>query len=105
MSLRLIADPATEPVSLAEAKAHLRVTASDEDALISALIIAAREAAEHELGRALITQTWEKTLDLFPDAIELTNPPVQSVASVQYLDIDGVEQTLSSVSYTLDNAS
>jgi uncharacterized phiE125 gp8 family phage protein len=105
MSLRLITPPATEPVSLAEAKAHLRVTGSDEDALITALIIAAREAAEHETGRALITQTWEKTLDMFPEAIELPNPPVQSVTSIKFLDENGDEQTLSSSSYTLDNAS
>lgn len=105
MSLRLITAPSVEPVSLVEAKAHLRVTGSDEDALITALIVAAREAVEHELGRALVTQTWEKTLDMFPEAIELTNSPVQSIASVKYLDWDGIEQTLSSSSYILDNAS
>lgn len=105
MSLKLITPPATEPVSLVEAKAHLRVTGSDEDTLITALIAASREAAEHELGRALISQTWEKTLDMFPEAIELPNVPVQSVTSLKYLDSDGAEQTLSSSSYTLDNAS
>jgi uncharacterized phiE125 gp8 family phage protein len=105
MSVKLITAPATEPVSLAEAKAHLRVTSSDDDDLITALIVTARGAAEHELQRSLITQTWEKALDMFPEAIQLLCPPVQSVTSVKYLDVDGVEQTLSSASYTLDNAS
>ncbi|MDF3024809.1 MAG: hypothetical protein K0R10_2170 [Alphaproteobacteria bacterium] len=97
--------PATEPVSLAEAKAHLRVTSDDEDTLISALIVAAREAAEHETGRSLITQTWEKTLDVFPADIRLDYPPVQSVTSIKFLDENGDEQTLSASSYKLDNAS
>jgi uncharacterized phiE125 gp8 family phage protein len=103
MSTKLITAPTSEPVSLVEAKLHLRVTVTDDDALITALIIAAREMAEHETQRSLITQTWEKSLDMFPDAIEL--PPVASITSVKYLDLDGVEQTLSTVSYTLDNAS
>ena len=105
MSDKLITAPSTEPVSLTEAKAHLRVTSTDDDDLITALIVAARAAAEHELQRSLITQTLEKALDMFPDAIQLLSPPVQSVTSVKYLDVDGVEQTLSSSSYTLDNAS
>lgn len=105
MSVKLITAPATEPVSLAEAKTHLRVTSSDDDTLITALIAAARDAVEHELQRSLITQTWEKALDMFPDAIELPHPPVQSITSLKYLDVDGVEQTLSSASYTLDTAS
>ena len=105
MSLRLITAPSVEPVSLVEAKKHLRVSASDEDALITALIVTAREAVEHELGRALVSQTLEKTLDMFPFAIELPNPPVASITSIKYLDENGIEQTLSSSSYTLDNAS
>ncbi len=105
MSTQVVIQPATEPVSLAEAKAHLRVTSSDEDALISALIVAAREAAEHETGRSLITQTREKTLDVFPEAIRLDYPPVQSITSIKFLDENGDEQTLSASSYKLDNAS
>lgn len=45
-----------------------------------------------------------KTLDNFPEAIELAVLPVNSVVSVKYIDTAGVEQTLSSVSYQLDNA-
>jgi uncharacterized phiE125 gp8 family phage protein len=103
MSTKLITAPASEPVSLAEAKLHLRVTSTDDDTLITALIAAARETAEHEMGRSIISQTWEKALDMFPDAIEL--PPVASITSLKYLDSDGVEQTLSTGSYTMDNAS
>ena len=53
MTLKLITAPATEPVTLAEAKVHLRC-GDDEDALLGVLIQAAREQAEHQLGRALV---------------------------------------------------
>ena len=44
-----------EPVTLEEARLHLRVDHTDEDALIGSLIIAARELAEHETGRVFST--------------------------------------------------
>ncbi len=106
MALRLITPPAQEPVSLVDAKLHLRVSDPAEDALIRVLIAAARQAAEQELCRALITQTWELLLDRFPiDAIALPRNPVQSVTSIQYRDSDGVLQTFAATNYKLDAAS
>lgn len=107
MTLKLITAPTTEPLSLSEAKLHLRVEHTADDALITSLIVSARQAAEHELQRALITQTWERVLDLFPldgetNAIELGRPPIQSITSVKYVDQNQVEQTLSSSAYSLD---
>lgn len=67
MPLQLISPPAEEPLSLAEAKLHLRVDFSDEDALISALISAARQAAETITARQLVTARWKYILDAFPD--------------------------------------
>jgi uncharacterized phiE125 gp8 family phage protein len=105
MPLALITPPAVEPISLAEAKLHARVDDSDRDTLINVFIKSAREAAEHELGRALITQTWRLTLDEFPCAeIELPKPKVLSISSVGYVDADGVDQVVSSANYTLDSA-
>ncbi len=103
MALKLITAPAATPVTLAEAKAHCRVDHSDEDAWFGIAIAAATAKAEHELGRALITQTWEAVYDAFPaGGIELGRPTVQSIVSVKYLDGTGTEQTISSTGYVLD---
>lgn len=64
----LVTAPGSEPITLAEAKLHLRVETAmtDDDTLISALIVSARQAAETITRRALITQTWKLALDQFP---------------------------------------
>ena len=104
MPLKLITAPTAEPVSLVEAKLHLRVEHSADDTLIGALITAARRSAEHELGRALITQTRELVFDGFPVAeIDLQLPDVQAIVSVKYIaDDTGTEVTLASTDYSLD---
>lgn len=103
MALKLITAPAVEPVTLADVKARLVVDHTDHDGLLNALIVSARQTAENRLGRALIHQTWELILDAFPSAeIKLARPPVVSVESIKYLDLDGVEQTLAAETYALD---
>jgi len=105
MSLKLITPASELAVSLAEAKLHLRVTASAEDALIEALIVAATEMAEQATnGTAIMPQTWELTLDAFPPSFKLEVTPVASISSIKYFDADGVQQTLDSALYTLDAA-
>lgn len=102
MALKLITPAGTSPVSLAEAKAHLRVDIADDDTLIAAMIAAATDMAEQHTGRALMSQTWELTLDAFPEAFELTRVPAQSITSLKYYDTSGVQQTLSNALYSLD---
>lgn len=100
MGLTLVTPPIGEPVTLADAKAHLRVDGTDDDALITALITSARRQAEHLTGRALLTQSWKLTLEAFPaDSLDLPYPPLQSVGSISFLDSAGVRQTLAVADY------
>jgi len=103
MALTLITPPAVEPVTLQEAKDHLRVDGAEEDALISEAIAAARLALDGPDGwleRALITQTWDWTFDGFPDGdLAPPLPPLQSVASIAYVDPAGTIQTLPASAY------
>ena len=98
--LTQLSPPAAEPLTLAEAKLHLRVDFSDDDALITALIVTARQQAEHRTGRALVSQQWRLGLDQFPDdSLELPKPKLVSVQSVTYLDSNGTRQTLAGGDY------
>jgi len=97
----IVTAPAAEPLTLAEAKAHLRVDHSDDDALIQAQIIAARQMVESFTRQRLITQTLRFTYDWFPARLEIPVWPVQSVSSVKYDDAEGNEQTLAASRYTL----
>lgn len=107
--IRRVVAPAEPVVSLAEAKAHLRVEHADEDAYITSLVQAATSHLDGwsgTLGRALVEQTWEVTLDAFPvGAIHLPLGDVIAVTSVKYDDTAGDEQTVSSTDYFLDNRS
>lgn len=91
MTLFRTVGPALEPVTLAEAKAWLRVTHDSEDDLISGLIRAAREEVERATGAALIDQSWRLTLDDWPetDSIQVHRWPLKQVVSLTVYDGDG----------------
>lgn len=110
-----------EPITLAEARDHLRVdtyesgsppeTVSDDDTWITAQLPAARMYCEQYLGRALAPRTLELGAATFPSVAYSTPPgaafvlpmgPVQSIESVKYLDSDGVEQTVDPSVYEID---
>lgn len=103
MPLVLKTAATTWPVSLSEAKSHLRVDISDDDALIHRQIKAIVHDLERRYNTAFITQTWTLYLDNWPGlAIELPRFPLQSVTSVKYTPYGGVAATFSSDSYTVD---
>lgn len=89
-----LAQPVTEPVTLAEAKLHLRVDVGDDDALITALIIAARQYCESLSGRTLAQRSYLQTMESFPaDGIDivLRRSPVTAITSVNYYDATGTD--------------
>ncbi|MGB3390760.1 MAG: head-tail connector protein, partial [Pseudaminobacter sp.] len=96
--------PVNMPVSLSEAKAHLRVDHDDQDDLITAQIKAATawlDGYAGILGRALITQTWRQDFAGFADRLTLPVSPVIAVVSVSYFDAGNVQQTLDTGVYDL----
>jgi uncharacterized phiE125 gp8 family phage protein len=103
--LSRITAPTTEPVTLAEAKLYLRVDSSNEDSLISDLIVAARMSAEKWLGVSLITQTWKLAYNEYLDnAVHLPMPPIVSVVSVVVVNRDTTTTTISANNYYLNAA-
>lgn len=106
-SLKRTVAPASDPVSVAEAKAQSRVLGTSEDTLIERLVAAAVDHIEgpYGIGVVLSEQTWELALDWFPLSIELPLYPVQSVTSIEYEDTAGVMQTVDSSVYRVDTHS
>lgn len=97
--------PTGLPVSIFEARAHLRVDGTDEDELIAALIEAAVDHLDGWsgiLGRCIMAQTWRQDFDCFEGCIRLPFPDVQSV-TVQYYDTANTLQTVSATNYYLVN--
>jgi uncharacterized phiE125 gp8 family phage protein len=114
MGLTLVSGPSTEPVTLAEAKAHCRVAIADDDGLIAGYILAARIHLENETRRAFLTQTWDATFDYswpmvwdngrvdYRYQITLPKAPLQSVTSISYVDAAGATQTLAPDQYKVN---
>lgn len=107
MILKLVTAPTEEPVSRVEAKAHLRVDITDDDAYIDGLIVGARIAAEQIARRSFVTQTFDFSMSEWPSEISfaLPRPPLVNVTSITYVDSAGVTQTMSAGDYVVDSDS
>jgi len=110
--VKAIGSVATEPVSLETARLHLRLDtegsppSNPDDALVTALITVAREAVENFTELTVAVNDFQMKLDYFPTAeINLGTWPVNSIASVTYVDANGATQTISSADYALDTFS
>jgi uncharacterized phiE125 gp8 family phage protein len=116
VGLTLVTGPTQEPVALAEAKAHMRVSISEDDGIIAGYVLAARNYLEQITGRAFLTQTWDYTIDYgmgwisnwqsryAGSYIEVPKSPLQSVTTISYVDDNGVTQTLASSQYVVDGS-
>lgn len=104
--LVLTSEPAVEPLTVAEVRERCGITTTEmSNDTVSALITSARQQLDGwagMLGRCLITQTWTLYVDEFDDCgIEIPLPPLQSIASVKYIDGDGAEQTVDASVYRI----
>lgn len=113
MGLSVVEPPESDPLTLIEAKSHLRVTGTDEDGDIAGYIIGAREWIESQTHLKLITQTLDLTVDddwpyvlargYYRSRIEFPVKPVASVTSISYVDANGTTQALAANQYALRN--
>lgn len=106
MAIRILEGSQAEPISLIEAKAHLRVDDTADDTLIDGLIRAAREYCETLQGRALMVQTIQMVLDQVPGrSFEIPLPPLVSVRSIEVAYEDGTTAMVPASDYLVDTAS
>ena len=111
MGWKATAGPSVEPFLLADAKLHLKVLTTNEDALITDMITAAREEVEKYCNISLVEQTIEESFPCFPVAenynmlssLWLSVSPLISIDSISYIDTDGVSQPLATTVYDLDD--
>ncbi len=104
MSAILLESPSSEPLSLAEAKNFLRVEHDADDALIGALIAAARGQVEAATRRVLITQVWRLALDRWPASARIVVPvnPLRALLAARVLAADGTPTALDADAFTLN---
>jgi len=107
MTLFRTAGPDAEPVSVADAKAHLRIDHDSEDELIAGLIRAAREEVEQTTGIAMLEQGWRLAVDAVPESgvLLLRRRPVREVASVTLYGSEGEASLVDPGDYQLDTLS
>lgn len=94
MKLELITARTVNSVTLDDVKNHLRITHTDEDDYISALMDAAQEFCEDYTNRKYEAETWKLLLEKFPKEIELPFHPIASITHVKYYDTDNSQQEL-----------
>ena len=103
--------PAVEPLTVAEAKLHLRVDTTEDDTYIGTLITAAREWVENYLDRTLITTQLILRAAEFPtEELELARPPMVASGTatavvITYTLADTTTATLSTALYRVDRTS
>lgn len=93
---------ATFAVTQAEAKLYAKIDGAADNDIVDGLIEAASAWAENFTRRRFVDATEVQYFDEFSDTMELTWAPVDSVTSVQYIDVDGATQTLSATVYDVD---
>jgi uncharacterized phiE125 gp8 family phage protein len=106
LKLTRTADPAADVVTDAEQKTHAKIDLTDDDTLVGLLNDTAIKYVEDRLQRGFVDQTWELSLDAFPESgcpIQLFRSPVSAIDSISYIDTDGNSQTLATSKYVLDD--
>ena len=100
---QVITPASTYPVSLTEAKLHLKVDITTDDTLITNLIVAATQVSEEYTNRFFIDTVVNQTCSDFKELSELFKSKVSVVTHVKYYDTDNAQQTWASSNYVVNN--
>ena len=100
---QVITPASTYPVSLTEAKLHLKVDITTDDTLITNLIVAATQVSEEYTNRFFIDTVVNQTCSDFKELSELFKSKVSAVTHIKYYDSDNAQQTWSSSNYVVNN--
>jgi len=121
--LQLLSTAGPEPISLAQAQLHCRSDQSENDPELALLIKAVRKYFEKWTNQSFTTQTYQLTLDHFPNYMGLAlsdynrlwdlvgirlpkSPPIPqgqvTVQSITYVDTTGTPQTMDPTTYNVD---
>lgn len=106
MKLKRTSAPLLEPITLQEARDHLRVTTTGENTVIGFEISDARTYLEKQMSVLMMACGYEGYLDCFPDKpwMEIPLSPVTGVISVEYFAPGAsVLSTLASSNYIFDD--
>jgi uncharacterized phiE125 gp8 family phage protein len=103
VSVKVITPPAAEPITLDEAKAHLRVFGPDDDAQIEGMISAARGMLEKKTGRLLMPQVVEFATPAWGYGIRAQAAPFRELVGVTYIDPEGVTVNMDPASVYVDS--
>lgn len=104
--MKIVIPPEEEPVTVEELKEQLRIDHDAEDALLAAKITSARRHMENLTGTAIAVATYEFRLDRFPSVeIKVPRGPLVSVASVNFVGLDGNETQVDPSNFEVDTAS
>ena len=101
--VKTLTDPVVLPVDLDEAKDQCVIEHSDDDSLIYRYMSAVTNHIETITNMSLVMQKKRLFLNQFFNEVYLPKGPVKSIDQVQYIDGDGVTQTLSSETYSFDS--
>lgn len=99
MNLTQIVAPLAEPLTLADAKTFMHILETDEDDLISSMIVSTREYVENYIGRQLMTATFELINEIIYSGFRLPKSPLQSITKIEYMDESGTYQLMSTDDY------
>lgn len=93
------APPSAEPITLEQAKAHLRVFHDDDDDYIESLIVVARQACEAYCSAYWAERAVEICADQFADLSHFPVTPVKTIVGIGYVDTNGSAATVDAAVY------